>query len=226
MSPICWDLARFHRPRRSAPYLKYDSVPATESWGYAMRPKCRTKRVLVLVVAGIFAAVHFSLATVPAQFSLDKSTPVLKEEHADREQLKMQYTLKTLQWRNLRLVYLLWWAKITKAYISVVNMPQVLWWTKTTEEYIHVVNMPQNCALSDSGGAGGYPRVIHQVARNVVLDPPWDKLQERWKEMNPGWKYRIWTDDTMRELIISDFPWFLSQYDRYIYPIQRARGQV
>jgi len=65
-------------------------------------------------------------------------------------------------------------------------------------------------------------KIIHQVAESKILSPPWDSLQETWIEKNPTWDYMIWTDDTMRQLIKDDFPWFLGNYDSYTYPIQRA----
>ena len=34
--------------------------------------------------------------------------------------------------------------------------------------------------------------------------------------------YQLWTNDTTRELLTNEYPWFLRTYDNYKYPIQRA----
>lgn len=35
-------------------------------------------------------------------------------------------------------------------------------------------------------------------------------------------EYKLWTDASSREFIIVNYPWFLSTFDGYPYPIQRA----
>lgn len=34
--------------------------------------------------------------------------------------------------------------------------------------------------------------------------------------------YQLWTDELARELIASEYPWFLDSWDNYAFPIQRA----
>lgn len=40
--------------------------------------------------------------------------------------------------------------------------------------------------------------------------------------MMPDYEYMLWTDQSARELIASDYPWFLPVFDAYKYNIQRA----
>jgi mannosyltransferase OCH1-like enzyme len=44
-----------------------------------------------------------------------------------------------------------------------------------------------------------------------------------WKMLEEdGWTYRLWTDKTMRDFIVSEYAWFIPQYDGYKTPIQRV----
>lgn len=33
---------------------------------------------------------------------------------------------------------------------------------------------------------------------------------------------QLWTEETSREFIETEYPWFLRTYDRYLYPVQRV----
>ncbi|KAJ1554180.1 hypothetical protein HK096_004705, partial [Nowakowskiella sp. JEL0078] len=43
-----------------------------------------------------------------------------------------------------------------------------------------------------------------------------------WKQINPDYAYVLWTDISNRQLVESDFPWFLSTYDNLPRAIHRA----
>ena len=66
------------------------------------------------------------------------------------------------------------------------------------------------------------PRIIHQTWKDNNLPPDFKLSKESWQQMHPGWTYILWTDEMNRNLIATDFPWFLEYYDNYEYNIQRA----
>ena len=43
-----------------------------------------------------------------------------------------------------------------------------------------------------------------------------------YREMHPGWEYRLWTDTENRELVQEHYPWLLQTYDRLPGNIMRA----
>jgi mannosyltransferase OCH1-like enzyme len=43
-----------------------------------------------------------------------------------------------------------------------------------------------------------------------------------WQRNHPGWTYRLWTDDSNRELVANHFPWLRHAYERLPAEIQRA----
>lgn len=81
------------------------------------------------------------------------------------------------------------------------------------------------------------PKIVHQVwiskhpEDEPVTDNPIEKIPVKWRHCSQkykdmcdanGWEYRVWTNDTARELISTEFSWFLEQYDKYEHVIQRA----
>jgi len=68
------------------------------------------------------------------------------------------------------------------------------------------------------------PKKIHQTWKNA--DIPFDIYKKRWidswKKNNPGWEYKLWTDEENRVFIEKNYNWFLKIYDGYPMPIQRA----
>jgi len=66
------------------------------------------------------------------------------------------------------------------------------------------------------------PRIIHQTWKDRHIPRPWEGSAESWKRHHPGWTYRFWTDEELRDLIRQRFPRFLRIYDRYPFPIQRV----
>eukprot|EP00965_Chrysotila_dentata_P253034 6211030-Pleurochrysis_carterae.AAC.2 len=68
------------------------------------------------------------------------------------------------------------------------------------------------------------PKLIHQSWRDGGF--PKTMFNWRWQanmvELNPGWKHLQWTDNSSRELIAREYPWFLPMYDAYPSYIQRT----
>ena len=66
------------------------------------------------------------------------------------------------------------------------------------------------------------PKIIHQTWKTTTIPRRFQGYVQSWKDLNPGWEYRLWTDVDCRNLIESHYGWFLSQYDSYPKNIQRA----
>lgn len=66
------------------------------------------------------------------------------------------------------------------------------------------------------------PKIIHQTWKDEQLPEAFQLLSQTWKEMLPGWEYRLWTDDMNREFVKTHYPDFLGKYDAYPNKIQRA----
>lgn len=66
------------------------------------------------------------------------------------------------------------------------------------------------------------PKIIHQTWKDENLPKAFQLLSETWREMLPGWEYRLWTDDMNREFVRTHYPDFLEKYDAYPNNIQRA----
>ena len=68
------------------------------------------------------------------------------------------------------------------------------------------------------------PRLIHQSWKDAGF--PKTIFDWRWQrgllDLNPGWQLMQWTDDSSRELIAREYPWFLPTYDAYPSYIQRC----
>ncbi|WFC97546.1 hypothetical protein MYAM1_000260 [Malassezia yamatoensis] len=66
------------------------------------------------------------------------------------------------------------------------------------------------------------PRIIHQTWKTDNLPSRWAKTREACAAMMPDYKYMLWTDASSRQLIETDYEWFLPVFDAYPYNIQRA----
>lgn len=68
------------------------------------------------------------------------------------------------------------------------------------------------------------PPIIHQTYKNSSIPERWVDLQQTWLEFSSrnGYNYQFWSDKDNRNLIETDFPWFLETYDSYPKPIQRV----
>ena len=68
-----------------------------------------------------------------------------------------------------------------------------------------------------------YPRQVHQSWKVETL--PHESMQtwaESWRQHNPTFSYKLWTDRENRAFIAQEFPAFLEHFDAYDAPIKRA----
>ncbi|KAK3324821.1 nucleotide-diphospho-sugar transferase [Cercophora scortea] len=72
------------------------------------------------------------------------------------------------------------------------------------------------------------PKIIHQIFHNwkdptnETLPGDWDATRNTCLQANPDFEHRLWTDRTSTEFITTEYPWFLSTYQGYAYPVQRV----
>ncbi|PLW34560.1 hypothetical protein PCASD_12932 [Puccinia coronata f. sp. avenae] len=66
------------------------------------------------------------------------------------------------------------------------------------------------------------PKIIHQTWKTDQIPERWVPVRESCVAAHESWEYMLWTDQSGRELIEREYPWFLPVYDGYRYPIQRA----
>lgn len=76
--------------------------------------------------------------------------------------------------------------------------------------------------FDESATSSRIPRIIHQSYKTSSLPTVWADTPSRWKKANPDFEYMFWSDEDNRNLIATDYPWFLETYDSYPFPIQRA----
>lgn len=66
------------------------------------------------------------------------------------------------------------------------------------------------------------PQIIHQTYKTSTLPPVWKETPKSWMRNHESWSYMFWDDTDCRKLVSKYFPNFLSVFDAYQYPIQRA----
>ncbi|KZW04351.1 hypothetical protein EXIGLDRAFT_828231 [Exidia glandulosa HHB12029] len=66
------------------------------------------------------------------------------------------------------------------------------------------------------------PRILHQTWRTDTLPDRWQPVSQHCRDLMPDYEYKLWTDDSSREFIATNYAWFLPTFDAYTYPIQRA----
>lgn len=71
------------------------------------------------------------------------------------------------------------------------------------------------------GDPEGIPKIIHQMFKGRELPPQWKDVPQTWEELHPGYRYVLWTDESLRDLIASNYPWLLQTYDGYAHDTQR-----
>ncbi|MEO1562243.1 MAG: glycosyltransferase [Pseudomonadota bacterium] len=64
-------------------------------------------------------------------------------------------------------------------------------------------------------------KIIHQLWKDENVPTSYGD-PGTWKRLNPGWKYILWTDQTMLEFMQSEFPEYLDLYNSYEANVQRA----
>lgn len=90
------------------------------------------------------------------------------------------------------------------------------------------------------------PKIIHQTYVNDTVPEKWREAQKSCVDLHEDYEYKVslqvqdersgsamkeltfggnpqlWTDAKSRELIATEYPWFLATFDHYTQPIQRA----
>ncbi|KAK6362009.1 hypothetical protein TWF730_005713 [Orbilia blumenaviensis] len=66
------------------------------------------------------------------------------------------------------------------------------------------------------------PKIIHQTYKTADIPDKWKAPQKECLDLHPEYEYKLWTDDSAREFIEKEYPWFLKTFDGYDHPIMRA----
>ncbi|KAL8974294.1 MAG: hypothetical protein Q9197_001469 [Variospora fuerteventurae] len=66
------------------------------------------------------------------------------------------------------------------------------------------------------------PKIIHQTYINDSVPELWREAQKSCVDLHEDYEYKMWTDAKSRELVATEYPWFLNTFDNYSHPIQRA----
>ncbi|EEY19564.1 mannosyl phosphorylinositol ceramide synthase SUR1 [Verticillium alfalfae VaMs.102] len=66
------------------------------------------------------------------------------------------------------------------------------------------------------------PRILHQTSATEQIRDDWVKPQQSCKDAYSDFEYMHWTDALARDLIATEYPWFLDTWDNYPFPIQHA----
>ncbi|CAL9732702.1 mannosyl phosphorylinositol ceramide synthase Csh1p [Monosporozyma unispora] len=95
----------------------------------------------------------------------------------------------------------------------------------TTEDAIATKDIAPNSTLLNDLSPDNkmiIPKIIHQTYKNENIPPHWKVGQEKCQELNPDYKYILWTDVMIEDFITKNFNWFLPIMKSYKYPIQKA----
>ncbi|MCJ1341103.1 hypothetical protein MMC09_006399 [Bachmanniomyces sp. S44760] len=67
------------------------------------------------------------------------------------------------------------------------------------------------------------PKILHQTYKNESIPERWKEPHQQCQNLHAeDYEYKLWTDETAREFIANEYPWFIETYDNYKFPIQRA----
>jgi Glycosyltransferase sugar-binding region containing DXD motif len=67
------------------------------------------------------------------------------------------------------------------------------------------------------------PRIIHQTWKSADIPPAFSaQWIASWRELNPGWEYRFWTDADIDSFVRSEFPEFYAVFQSYDVNIKRV----
>jgi mannosyltransferase OCH1-like enzyme len=70
--------------------------------------------------------------------------------------------------------------------------------------------------------SGHIPKIIYQTDKTRILREQWAESPSSWRKHHPEHLYVYQTDEDNRDYIREKHPYFLQQFDDYVYPIQRA----
>ncbi|CAK7269602.1 CSG1/SUR1-like protein [Sporothrix epigloea] len=68
----------------------------------------------------------------------------------------------------------------------------------------------------------GIPRILHQTTATEVIPEKWRDSQNSCKKAYKDFEYKLWTDQSARDFLALEYPWFVDIWDNYAFPIQRA----
>ena len=66
------------------------------------------------------------------------------------------------------------------------------------------------------------PKIIHQTWKSKNIPDKWKDAVESCKTINKGFKYLLWTTETMDKFVKKYYPDFYKTYKSYRYNIQRC----
>jgi len=66
------------------------------------------------------------------------------------------------------------------------------------------------------------PKIIHQTWKTQEIPEQWQASVKSFKKIHPGYKYILWTHETMDEFVKMEYPTFYNTYTGYKYDIQRC----
>lgn len=66
------------------------------------------------------------------------------------------------------------------------------------------------------------PKIIHQTWKTKNIPDEWKDAVESCKQINKGFKYMLWTDETMDKFVKKNYPNIYKSYKSYKYQIQRC----
>jgi hypothetical protein len=70
------------------------------------------------------------------------------------------------------------------------------------------------------------PRIIHQIWINSESDPEipkeWVELSKTWKNLNPGWDYRLWQTRETAEFVAQKYPSLVDFYEAFTTNVQKS----
>ena len=69
---------------------------------------------------------------------------------------------------------------------------------------------------------GGFPRILHQTWKTSTLPPTLQVWSGSWKEHNPHYELRLWSDADNYAFLKAHYPWFVRYYSAYDSNIKRA----
>jgi hypothetical protein len=72
-----------------------------------------------------------------------------------------------------------------------------------------------------SKSSQGIPRIIHQTWKDENVSGC-KGSPDSWKDLNPGWQYRFWTDGDLQEFMREEFPDLVPIFNAYPNSVQRA----
>lgn len=101
--------------------------------------------------------------------------------------------------------------------ILVCAVYQTLFTCNTSASLITLQHVKKNEKSPDY-----IPRIIHRTWKDDRIPKKWEDAYDHCQGTHQDYKSMFWTDLKARNFINEEYPWFLSTFDGYSYPIQRA----